>query len=102
MFEQICIKLTFLFQETYFVRYTDNKAPKGKLYAKYFNKIRSLKNHGLVSQGPSKKSKLEKNSLTRISASFNDELGDEYYKLLLKYLGIYLKIVKYITLYLFT
>ncbi|XP_060857146.1 uncharacterized protein LOC132938539 [Metopolophium dirhodum] len=61
-------------KETYFVRDTDNKAPKGKLYAKYFNKIRSLKNHGLVSQGPLKKRKLEKNSLTRISAAFNDEL----------------------------
>lgn len=41
--------------------------------------MRSLKNHGLVSQGPSKKSKVEKNSLTRTTAAFNDELGDEYF-----------------------
>ncbi|KAL5234102.1 hypothetical protein ACI65C_001512 [Semiaphis heraclei] len=61
-------------KETYFVRDTDNKAPKGKLYSKYFNKIRSLKNHGLVSEGPCKKSKIEKNILTRTSAAFNDEL----------------------------
>lgn len=66
-----------MFQETYFVKDTDNKAPKGKFYAKYFNKIRSLKNYGLVSQGPTKKSKLEKNSLTRTSsAAFNDGLGE--------------------------
>ncbi|KAL4083604.1 hypothetical protein QTP88_028920 [Uroleucon formosanum] len=31
--------------ETYFVRNTENKCPKGKLYSKYFNKMRNLKIH---------------------------------------------------------
>jgi len=37
--------IIFFRQEIYFERRGQRKCPKGKLYAKYFNKLRSLKNH---------------------------------------------------------
>ncbi|CAI6354797.1 unnamed protein product [Macrosiphum euphorbiae] len=61
-------------KETYFVRNSENKCPKGKLYSKYFNKMRNLKNHGLVPQGICKKGKNSNNNLTRVSAELDDEL----------------------------
>eukprot|EP00102_Acyrthosiphon_pisum_P019773 XP_016656983.1 PREDICTED: uncharacterized protein LOC107882702 [Acyrthosiphon pisum] len=62
-------------KETYFVRNSENKCPKGKLYSKYFNKMRNLKNHGLVPQeGICKKSKNANKNLTRVTAELDDEL----------------------------
>lgn len=65
------------YQETYFVQNSDNKCPKGKLYAKYFNKMRSLKHHGLVYQEPASNNRNNTNiKLTRVTAEFNDELSN--------------------------
>lgn len=46
--------------EVYFLRDAGAKCPKGKLYCKYFNKIRNLKHHGLVSQQPKEKNVLNR------------------------------------------
>lgn len=35
-------------QDVYFMKIGNNKNPKGKLYAKYYNCLRNLKNNGLV------------------------------------------------------
>ncbi|CAI6347611.1 unnamed protein product [Macrosiphum euphorbiae] len=35
-------------KDSYFLKYDTNKNPKGKLYAKYYNSMRTLKNSGLI------------------------------------------------------
>ncbi|KAL5237003.1 hypothetical protein ACI65C_004413 [Semiaphis heraclei] len=52
-----------------------NKCPKGKLYSKYFNKIRSLRSHGLVSQLPKDNKSVEKQ--TRVCAELDGEITVE-------------------------
>lgn len=64
----------------YFLRDVGAKCPKGKLYCKYFNKIRNLKLHGLVPQQPKDKKGVEKE--TRRSM----ELDSEISKSILQYL----------------
>lgn len=63
-------------KQTYFVRNTENKCLKGKLYSKYFNKMRNLKNHGLVPQCAYKKNNNSNRNLTRVSAKLDDELSN--------------------------
>ncbi|XP_029347666.1 uncharacterized protein LOC107882231 isoform X2 [Acyrthosiphon pisum] len=62
-------------KEVYFIRDLTNKCPKGKLYSKYFNKIRSLRSHGLVSQLPKDNKNVEKQ--TRVCAELDSEIIED-------------------------
>lgn len=57
----------------YFLKDAGAKCPKGKLYSKYFNKIRNLKHHGLVPQQPKEKKCVEQE--TRISMELDREIS---------------------------
>lgn len=49
-------------KDTYFIKIGNNKNPKGKLYAKYYNNMRNLKTNGLIE----KTSTLHKNKKDNI------------------------------------
>lgn len=65
----------FVLKEVYFVRDPTNKCPKGKLYSKYFNKVRSFQNHGLVSLPTKLNKSVEKE--TRITTELDDEISNQ-------------------------
>jgi len=73
----IYVFIEFILKEVYFVRDSTNKCPKGKLYSKYFNKIRSLRHHGLVSQPLKNGKNIEKQ--TRISAELDSEISNSIF-----------------------
>lgn len=60
------------------MKYEPNKNPKGKLYAKYYNSMRSLKSSGLVSSTSSVKN-VEKSNSRKHSVIF----GKKYFNSLL-------------------
>ncbi|VVC41518.1 Hypothetical protein CINCED_3A016863 [Cinara cedri] len=61
-------------KDTYFMKNETNKSPKGKLYAKYYNSIRSLKTSGLIPSND--QAKVPGKSL--IHVHFEPETGIEY------------------------
>lgn len=65
------------FQEIYFVRGTTNTSPKGKLYAKYYNSLRTLKKGGLLQT-----SKNNYKSKTLTNSELESNFGKIIYSLL--------------------
>jgi hypothetical protein len=68
------IIVVFILKKIYFTKDGAKKCPKGKLYSKYFNKLRSFKSQGFVV------SKLQNNTeseiQTRVFEELNIELGN--------------------------
>lgn len=65
------IYLLIILKEVYFVRDGTKKCPKGKLYTKYFNKLRTLKYHGLVSQQSKIQKNCEKDNSSHVSENID-------------------------------
>ncbi|XP_025421881.1 uncharacterized protein LOC112691724 [Sipha flava] len=67
--EIIVAKFPTEIKDIYFIKDSINRTPKGKIYSKYFNTIKQLKNHGLL-----KKTKYSKEinlPTSRSSSSFD-------------------------------
>jgi len=66
----------FTFQDVYFVKDSVNKCPKGKLYCKYFNTMRCMKQNGLISTTRKDSSSIPKKKLTRTMDNLQTTLGN--------------------------
>lgn len=64
----------FCLKEVHFLRGVGAKCPTGKLYSKYFNKIRNFKNNGLVPQQTKDKKYSEKK--TRTTMDLDNEISN--------------------------
>lgn len=68
-------------KEIYFTRDGPKKCPRGKLYSKYFNKLRNFKNRGLAVplQLCKEKNGNKKEFLTRTFEDLDTEISNTYY-----------------------
>jgi len=65
------IIVIFVLKEIYFTKDGAKKCPKGKLYSKYFNKLKSFKSQGLSVS--SQMSKVQNNTEKRNSNTYFEE-----------------------------
>lgn len=83
--EQIAIMFPSEIKDIYFMRHGNNKAPRGKLYAKFYNCMRALKTSGLKTNPVKTNNSAHNDTFTKRNDSFVVETDVGYLLDIIKY-----------------